>query len=418
MVSVHVLIIAAVLLAAASLGASAEAVTLPAGSGPIPAREGAFPLRLIAYANGEVNKLASRFQWQDPGHPALRQLREREKLDAVVARGSTDFDKILALKGWTGAQWKFGTPRPYPPWNAVVILDGVRAGKHGGWCGQYAQVFAQALLSEGYRARYIELGPPGNPYGHFTTEVWVSDLGKWVVVDPTPLDDNDCYFVDGRGEPMSAREIHRAVVTGRAAEVRAIRADPLSPDVPPVAPAKIEVYYYLRYLWRTDQLSNNPPVVDMQHVFDRWNDSLEWEDAETVMWEDSRFAASWEQNQRQTAVRISRAEDVDWPLTDAVRLELRPMVHADGLIALGLWACQPNLRRFVVQIDGGEWAEPAIPEAARQEGLWGPGFYPITLSPGRHTVRARAQKTTGELGPISFVTFEFSAPPPAKEGGG
>lgn len=390
--------------------------TLPAGTGPAPLKEGAFPVRLIAHANGEVGKLASRFKWQDPSHPALRQLREREKLDAIIAQGKTDFDKILALKGWTGAQWKFGTPEPYPAWNACTILEGVRAGKHGGWCGQYAQVFSQALLSLGYRARYVELGSRSNPYAHFTTEVWVPSLGKWVVVDPTPLEANDCYYVDERGAPLSALEVHRALVTGKAAAMRAIRADPLSPEAPPVAPAQIEAYYYLRYLWRTDQLSNNPPVLDLQHVFDRWNDAIEWQDDQTVMWEDSPFAATWETNQRLTAMRTSRPEDVNWPLTDAVRIELRPMIHKDGLFSLGLWACQPNLERFLVQVDDGKWQEPPIPEHERRQGLWGPGFYPIRLAPGRHTIRARARKSTGELGPISFVTFEFAPAPPPKEG--
>jgi hypothetical protein len=383
----------------------------------MPVLEGTFPVRLIAYANGEVSKLASRFKWQDPGHPVLRQLCEREELDKVAAAGKTDLDKILALKGWTGAQWKFGTPVPYPAWNAVAILDGVRAGKHGGWCGQYAQVFLQALLSVGYRARYIELGPRDNPYGHFTTEVWLPGFGKWAVVDATPLEDTDCYFVDQRGVPLSALEVHRAVVAGKAAQVRAIRADPLSPDVPPVVPARIEVYYYLRYLWRTDQLYNNPPVVDLQHVFDRWNDCLEWDDGQTVMWEDSPFAAIWETNQRQTAIRISRVEDANWPLTDAVRMELRPMTHEDGLFGLGLWACQPNLERFLVQVDDGKWSEPQIPESDRQRAWWGFGFYPIKLNPGRHTIRARAKESTGEMGPISFVTFEFAPAPPAKEAG-
>jgi len=388
-----------------------------AGSGPVPLRKGAFPVRIIAYENGQVSKLASRFKWQDPAHPALRQLREREALDEVVARGKTHFDRILALKGWTGGQWKFGSPVPYPPWNALTILDGVRAGKHGGWCGQYAQVFLQALLSMGYRARYIEIGPRDNPYGHFTTEVWLPDRNKWAVIDPTPLEDNDCYFVDRSGVPLSAMEIHRALVTGRAAQVRAIRADPLSPDAPPKSPAKIDVYYYLRYLWRTDQLSDNPPVVDLQHVFDRRNDSYELQDDETVMWEDSPFAAIWEKNERQTAVRILRAEDTEWPVTDSVRMELRPMVHKEGLFALGVWACQPDLEGFLVQVDDSKWGEPKISEAARQSALWGFGFYPIQLKPGRHMIRARARKTTGEMGPVSFVTFEFEAAPPEKERG-
>ena len=75
---------------------------LPSRCGPVPVPEECPGVNLIDHANGAVSKLASRFRWQNPRHPALQQLREREKLDDVVTGCTTDFDRVLALKGLIG----------------------------------------------------------------------------------------------------------------------------------------------------------------------------------------------------------------------------------------------------------------------------------------------------------------------------
>src|SRR5690349_13373752 len=67
-------------------------------------------------------------RYEDPSHPRLKELRERENLDAVVLPGRSEFENILAMKDWVAAQWPHSTPDPYPPWDAITILDWIRGG--------------------------------------------------------------------------------------------------------------------------------------------------------------------------------------------------------------------------------------------------------------------------------------------------
>ena len=85
---------------------------------------------------------------------------------------------FYALQNWTHNQWQTSEPNPYPIWNANVILAEIRAGKTGGFCGQYSQVLSQALTSFGYSCRYLWLK------NHFALEVYSNSLNKWIALDP------------------------------------------------------------------------------------------------------------------------------------------------------------------------------------------------------------------------------------------
>ena len=76
--------------------------------------------------NGETyDGLPVRFENFDA--PELEILREREHLDEVVAGAATPFEVALRLKDWTAAQFPHDFPNPYPPWNALVVLDWIRS---------------------------------------------------------------------------------------------------------------------------------------------------------------------------------------------------------------------------------------------------------------------------------------------------
>ncbi|MDO8735321.1 MAG: transglutaminase-like domain-containing protein, partial [Elusimicrobiota bacterium] len=143
------------------------------------------------------------FVFEDFFHPELIKLRKREKLDNVVTNCKTEFEKILALRNWAHSQWKQSEPFPYPPFNANVILDRIRTKKTGGWCGQYGVVFAQACMSFGIPARYLEIMPEGAG-GHFVVEVYNKDYNKWILMDPTV----NLYY-ENNNIPDSAFELHK-----------------------------------------------------------------------------------------------------------------------------------------------------------------------------------------------------------------
>lgn len=96
-----------------------------------------------------------------------------------------------------------GRPDPYPPIDAMAILDKIRAGETGGFCAQYCFVMVQCLQSLGYKARYITVK------GHEVTEVWSPELSRWVMLDPLYE-----LYISKEGTPLSVLEIHDMILRG------------------------------------------------------------------------------------------------------------------------------------------------------------------------------------------------------------
>ncbi|MEP7117434.1 MAG: transglutaminase-like domain-containing protein, partial [Acidobacteriota bacterium] len=206
-------------------------------------------------------------------------LRQRENLDAAVTGAVSEFDTVLKLKDWVAAQFSIGNPDPYPPWDALIVLDWIRAGITGGFCGQYSQVLLQSLAALGIPARYIELGTTSNPYAHFAVEAWSNEFNKWVVIDA----DFNIHF-EYAGVPQSALDVHDLLVTGRADELAvvqgSVRDGHPSPRDLPLGTA--ELYYYVRYHLNANHLS-----APDEPAFDRFDDMVEWSDSRIGPWEDS-----------------------------------------------------------------------------------------------------------------------------------
>jgi hypothetical protein len=73
-----------------------------------------------------------RFHFTFDNKEVLRPLRTREQLDKVVTGAKTDIAVFLQLMAWVRSQWSPNRPDPYPPIDAIVILDKIRGGR-GGW---------------------------------------------------------------------------------------------------------------------------------------------------------------------------------------------------------------------------------------------------------------------------------------------
>lgn len=227
------------------------------------------------------------FVYEDPDHPSLKRLREQEHPDDVAGSGST-FERLMRLRNWVATQWDFSTPEPYPPWDAVTILDWIRNRKTGGFCGIYAIVFGQAAISLGLRhMRFVELGHERNPICHFLTEVWHPEQKKWVVLDP--VQGIGGTFTRG-DEYLSALDLHEARMTG---QIEGIQYHP--PPEPPRARRHkrytledwLHSYYYVRWVWRQNFLTEPPPYWNINNTFDRYYDCVEWRDSRTTPWEES-----------------------------------------------------------------------------------------------------------------------------------
>ncbi|MFI5350015.1 MAG: transglutaminase-like domain-containing protein [Elusimicrobiota bacterium] len=180
-------------------------------------------------------------------HPRLQLLRSREKLDAVVAPGKTEFEKIVLLRKWAHDQWKEGSTFYYPPWDGVEILDLARRHRNYGFCGQYAMVFLQACLSVGLHARYVDIG-------HFLTEVWSDDYNRWIVMDPT----NDLHY-EKDGAPLRGRNLYAASWRDNVAGIARVGSDGTRTLV---APEEMQIWRNYSIILRNNHLSD-PVVIEI-----------------------------------------------------------------------------------------------------------------------------------------------------------
>lgn len=161
------------------------------------------PMRVPLFVDPDQVHYRTRFNFTFDPAEALAELREAEGLEAIAGSGP-DFERVVNLLHWTSAQWEPGRPDPYPPFDAKIILQEIRAGRTGGFCAQYNYVFVQAVASLGIPARYVTV------VNHEVTEVWIEELDKWVCFDPL----HDAYFTDARGTPLSVYEMSAALRAG------------------------------------------------------------------------------------------------------------------------------------------------------------------------------------------------------------
>lgn len=297
-------------------------------------------------------RLPVRFERLDT--PRLDTLRTRERLDIVVAGAASEFEAMLRLRNWTAAQFEHAQPVWYPPWDALVVLDAVRAGITGGFCGQYSQVLLQALASLGISARYVEIGPADNPYNHYLVEAWSSDFRKWVALDPTFV-----THYERDGVPLSAFEVHDALVGGQSNRVVVVEG-PVTPGHPSVndQPGRTRgLYYYLRYHVKADHLSNT-----QEAAFDRYNDMIEFRDSRTVPWELSTVPSPYPK-ELLTARSVSDAGQVEAPINE---LWATPVLSGPAEVTLSLQTSMPSVAyaeyRTVLEGGGmGPWRRHASP---------------------------------------------------------
>ncbi len=165
-------------------------------------------IKTVEVVNNRKILSSYNFEYENPLHPKLKELRKKYKLDEVIKGCDSEFEKMLKLKSWVAKQWYWHLPGPKSgmiKWDALDILKTDKNGKvKGGFCLHYAIVYMQVLQSFGFNARVVNTN-----YavwgGHEMTEVWSNQFGKWILMDP----EYDTYFSDSKtGVPLNALELH------------------------------------------------------------------------------------------------------------------------------------------------------------------------------------------------------------------
>ncbi len=360
-------------------------------------------LRIIECQNERIVRSAFPYRYQAPD-AMLTELRQRYRLDDVIASGQSEFDQVLLLREWVHTRWKHGWTRVPEPRNALEILAAVEQGKDFN-CGYFAITLMQCLLSLGFVARSFSIcksesewmsADEGN-IGHSIIEFWSHEYHKWILLDP----DLNVHY-ERESIPLSVLEIHKAWVTRRWDDVNMVtgptpfrvteKADSgaattfLNQDN---QDAEFQIFgwhnvgdYYTHVVL---------PLHNTQHSSNRGAGSLEWVDA----WTPPRLIAY---NRVNGSHFTSDVHDLYWSV-DQVQINLKadPAAWERGkaMLKVALEDSMPNLDKLLVRLDGEEWRETPA------EFIW-------RLRPGKNQIMAKGVNSFGREGHVSRILLRFN----------
>jgi hypothetical protein len=320
-------------------------------------------------------------------HPRLKLLRQREKLDQVVAAGKTEFEKIVLLRKWAHDQWQSAGSFYYPPWDAVEILDLARKRRNYGFCAQYAVVFLQACRSLGLHARYVDTG-------HFVTEVWSDDFNRWVIMDPS----QDIHF-ERDGIPLGGRAMYRAYWAKNSKGIFKVKSDgSRSPITLEDAFDKFSIILRTNQLSKPGSIRINGRMAPLAHKDDYrtypllGRDDIGYAD-EFLAWHITQSKDLWPPERPVT----EDADNISDPYNQVFILvaERDPQ---QGIVKLRLLdENAPDMQSFRVSVDDNEWQTTETPN---HEVF-------LSVKPGLHKYAVRIKTLHGWLGPESWVKIYY-----------
>jgi len=134
------------------------------------------------------NKSNYTFVYPDTlGDLILKQIRVENNLTQLVESANSDKEKALLILNWTHSQWTHSGSNTPSKFDALTILKEAKLGQSFR-CVEYGIVAKSALLSIGIKARGLGLQTKDVETckfgaGHYLSEVWLSDLNKWALID-------------------------------------------------------------------------------------------------------------------------------------------------------------------------------------------------------------------------------------------
>ena len=339
-------------------------------------------LETLPFVESEYTK---RFKFDSFENPKLKELRERGRLDEVIASGKDEFDQQVRLMDWTHRQFKmFGRPSTNCH-GALQILQAIDEG-HTFFCAHYANVLVSAAASLGWVNRSLALrrhqgvNKNGGSTEHSVTEIWSNQHRKWVMLDPTSN-----MYLEKDGVPLNAFELRQEwfyrggtnlvfvigqerkkyrksdlpIFLGRFAGFGDLTVDPDEPDK----------YGFIGYIPNTDLMNSGYDYAKMFITKDALCDGTKW---------------------HVRTLPANPAVDPYFPMGQAA-LSLRAV---DGKLLVAIKTLTPNFKRYEVQIDGGGW------KPSDEQFNW-------RLRSGPNRLEARTVNRFGINGPISTAVIEL-----------
>jgi len=351
-------------------------------------------LELTDSHNEEIRYTSIPFEYEKFDEPQLAELRRTYQLDQVVAGAQSELGKMIKLRNWVSAQWRFDPPVPYyPAWDACEILP-----LRKGFCVQYAIVFMQCALSLGMQTRFVFGHFPNVRLkgewvcGHEVNEYWSNDLGKWVMMD---AHQDECFADRRTGVPVNMLELHEDQldtylpkgIDGRGAHFgEELPSDALlrwkgaEPD-PRMDKPKLAIKWgYLYWMPRSNFYSHRFPEPLCQGR--NWTWTGYW------LWQDDRTPRQWRLGRY-----TQRHSDIEWTINQ-VRWAASP-AEQEGTIRLTMGTVTPDFDTFLISSDGGEW-QPST------------DTFDWRLHAGSNRVEMRVRNRAGILGRKSWIELEYA----------
>jgi hypothetical protein len=286
-------------------------------------------------------------------------------------------------------------PFTHRPWNAEYILDKVTKQIEFFYCVHYSVVYMQLCMALGISARLINLHRgicdepyEGRGYGkeakedepcdeHVLNEVWLDDLGKWVIIDV----DFDIHY-EKDSIPLNAFEIHELLLKDQL--------DQIQPCEGPYAyklrssddfyQYKLTVYYtHFCIFWRNNHLSDSEGPTQILHFVNDQTPAMVWWQGEDLRHRPQiigPIGVSWPYS-HETPVLTDMNAASHWasaetPVPHWVELawdEPREINHVHLLWAK-CWGKYFNSRHVLVQTkQNGEWQTIAELQATNERAM-------------------------------------------------
>jgi len=231
--------------------------------------------RNVEVQNERILRSAFLFEYEDPCHPRLDQLRDHYRLDHIVRGTHTEYEDAWCVANWLRTRFGYGDS-DHPVDRNFNALDILQRGENGETfkCGAISGVFIQCLLSLGIQARLLNIESP-QKQAHVITEVWCNDLRKWVLFD---VDNNLSYTIQNK--PASAYDLHKSWIESNWERVEIARGETQHIKVPDINEyRKVDFYWHFSVKMRNNWFSKRYPI---------WHPKgnavlgdLEWVDSDT-----------------------------------------------------------------------------------------------------------------------------------------
>lgn len=354
-------------------------------------------IELIGHHNEDIRYTSIPFEYEKFDEPALKELREKYKLDEVVAGAKTELEKMIKLRNWVHKQWKYDPPQPpYPAWDAREILR-----RKQGFCVQFAITYMQCALSLGMQTRFVFGMFPNarlkgeHVCGHEVTEFWSNEHGKWMMMDPQ----RDEIFLDAQtGIPAGMLELHadqlsvygpEGPMTFEPLEIDDKRPSPAlkgwygTEPAPREEPPKLDIKWgCVHWMPRNNFYAHRYPEPIGQGRAGGWSWPGYWH------WEDDRTPRHiyW-------PYYTARRSDINWTINQ-VRWAATA-TDEPGAVRIIMGTVTPDFETFLTSTDGGEW-QPAGETLSWQ------------LHSGRNRIEMRIRNRAGVLGRVSFIELDYA----------